>query len=399
MRILALSSWWPEPADNGARLRINHLLRALARTHEVHLLALAQEPVTPMQHARMAELCASVAAVQQRRWTPSNGALLASIWRRDPQSVRATYSDEFAALTQQRAAAIDPDLVIAFQLAAAPYALLAPDVPRIFEEVETTVLWEQFRHERNPRRRVRAYLTWSKHQSYLRRLLAQFDACTVVSAPERRLVEAIAGNTIHLAVVPNGATISERADAHASPEPDTLIYPGALSYDANYDAVAYFAREILPLLRALRPNVRLRVTGKTEPAQRAALGAPGIEWTGYVADIRGLIARSWAEVVPLRRGGGTRLKVLEALAIGTPVVATSKGVEGLAVQPGRHTLIADTPVEFARATASLLCQPQLRADLAVAGRELVRQQYDWRVIGARFEGLAREVAARRRQPI
>ena len=136
MRILALSSWWPEPADNGARLRISNLLRALAREHEVHLLALAQEPVTAAQRARLAEICASVAAVQQKRWTPSRGALLASLWRREPQSVRATYQAEFATLTQQRAAAIRPDLVIAFHLAAAPYALLIPGTPRLFEEVE-----------------------------------------------------------------------------------------------------------------------------------------------------------------------------------------------------------------------------------------------------------------------
>lgn len=399
MRILALSSWWPEPADNGARMRVANLLRALARQHEVHLLALAQEPVMATQRARLTEICASVAAVQQQRWTPSRSALLASLWRREPQSVRATYQAAFATLTQQRAAAIRPDLIIAFHLAAAPYALLIPDTPRLFEEVEATVLWEHFQRERDPRRRARAYLTWSKHRAFLRELLARFDACTVASALEQRLVESFAGSATTIAVVPNGATISGRDQPHDSPDPDTLIYPGALSYDANYDAVAYFAREILPLLRALRPAARLRVTGRTEPAQRAALDAPGIEWTGYVDDIRSLIARSWAEVVPLRMGGGTRLKVLEALAIGTPVVSTRKGVEGLLVEPGRHALIADAPHDFARATAQLLSQPQLRAELARNGRELVREHYDWRAIGARFESLAREVATRRRQPV
>ena len=99
------------------------------------------------------------------------------------------------------------------------------------------------------------------------------------------------------------------------------------------------------------------------------------------------MARAWAEVVPLRKGGGTRLKVLEALALGTPIVSTSKGVEGLALENNRHVLVADTPAEFAAATARLLSQPALRAKLAEAGRRVARERFDWQASGQRLDDL------------
>ncbi len=103
-------------------------------------------------------------------------------------------------------------------------------------------------------------------------------------------------------------------------------------------------------------------------------------------------SRAWAEVVPLRKGGGTRLKILEALALGTPVVSTSKGVEGLDVEDGRHVLVADTPEAFAAATARLLAQPELRARLVAAGRQLVCERYDWRIIGEQLNDLVAATA-------
>jgi polysaccharide biosynthesis protein PslH len=385
MRVLVLSSWWPEPMDNGSRLRIGHLLRALAASHELHLLALAQEPISDEQHATALGYCASAAAVPERRWTRQRGEILASLWTGIPSSARATYNSEFAAIVRAWAARLKPDLVLALQFSAAPYARLVPDVPRVLEELEVQRLRDQYRSHWNPARRLRAYLTWWQHCRYLRRLLRDFDACTVVSQPEAELLRRIAP-TMPIAVIPNGAEI-RAATGWGAAEADTLIYPGALSFDANFDAMAYFLGGSFPLIRAERPQTRLRITGRADEAQRAALHTAGVEWTGYVADVRPLIARSWCEVVPLRAGGGTRLKVLEALALGTPVVATSKGVEGLELRHDEHVLIADTLRSFADATLRLLSQPSLRARLAAAGQGLVRDRYDWRRIGGRLDDL------------
>ena len=397
MRILAVSSWWPEPADNGARLRISNLLRVLAQRHEVHLVALAQATVTTVQQTRAREYCTSAGAVQQRAWAPRRGEQLASLWRPEPASVRATYNPHFAELVQRRADAVRPDVVVAMQIQAAPYAAVVPGVPRIFEELELARFRDSFQHERDPRRRARNWLTLWKQQSYIRRLLRDFDACTVVSEAERGIVGPIAPAGMPIAVVPNGTDVAAAARFVAAgptalagrpePEPDTLVYPGALSYDANYDAVSYFLAEVFPIIRAAKPHVRIRITGNSEPAQRAALDGPGVEWTGWVPDVRPVIVGSWCEVVPLRIGSGTRLKVLEALALGTPVISTSKGVEGLELEHGRDVLVADTAEAFAAETLRVLDDRALRSRLALAGRAAVAANYDWSAIGATLEQL------------
>jgi glycosyltransferase involved in cell wall biosynthesis len=397
MRILAISSWWPEPADNGARLRIANLLQSLASRHDVHLLALAQEEVSQAQIRRVQQICRSVDLMPQRMYVPRRGEQIASLWNATPSSLRATWDPGFAALVQRRAAEIQPNMVIAFALGAAVYAPLVQGAPRIFEEVEVGSLYNDFTTAHSSRRRLRTWLTWTKHRSYMRRLLAQFNGATAVSASEEALIRPLLPPDATFTVVENGADVVGCESFIREPKPDTLIYPGALSYDPNFDAMQYFLGEIFPRIRRERPGVRLRITGKAHPERAAALPQiGGVELTGYVADVRPLIAGSWATVVPLRQGGGTRLKALESLALGTPLVTTSKGVEGIVLEDERHMLCADDAEGFARATLRLLGDPQLRAKLSADGRAVVAQRYDWRTIGANLCSFVEMIAAEAR---
>lgn len=392
MRILAIASWWPEPADNGIRLRISHLLRVLSRNHEIHLAALAQGPIDADQQARLARYCASAYAVPEQQRPLRQSDLLASLWQPEPASVRATWNPAFAALVEERAAAVQPDLVLAFELSAAPYARRITNVPRVLDDLEMARIYDEYALTQG-RRRLRAWLTWHKHQSYVAHTLRDFDACTVVSAAEHRYVRALAPHRMAVLLAHNGADVAGSAGPWGDPEPDTLIYPGSLAFDANFDAINYFLREILPLIHDNRPSVCLRVTGKDAPERRAALPQiPGVEFTGFVPDVRALIARSWAEVVPLRVGSGTRLKILEALALGTPVITTAKGVEGLDLVHGKHVFVAETAADFAMTATLLLTQPALRARLAEAGRQVVRERYDWQSIGRRLDDLIGAIA-------
>lgn len=395
MRILALSSWWPEPPDNGIRLRITHLLRALAREHEVHLIALSQRPVQPEEVQRLEQVCASVRATPQRGSPLTRTGIMASLWLPEPASVRATWNLEFERLLVESAASVRPDLVIAFEFATAPYARRLTGVPWVLEALEVAHLLEQYIRAGPAGRRLRSWLTWAKHRRYVKYLLSNCLACTTPSAREQDYIRAFAPRSLPITVVPNGADVETCAGDWGEPEPGTLIYPGALTYDANHDAMAFFLGACFPLIRAGFPDVRLRITGKAEPEQRESLPTlEGVEFTGYVPDVRPVIARSWAEVVPLRRGGGTRLKVLEALALGTPVVSTSKGIEGLDLDHGQHILVADSAVDFAEATLRLLAEPSLRHRLAQTGRQRVRERYDWRMIGRQLNDLIREVTRR-----
>jgi glycosyltransferase involved in cell wall biosynthesis len=171
-----------------------------------------------------------------------------------------------------------------------------------------------------------------------------------------------------------------------------LVFPGALTYDANFDAMAFFLRKVFPAVKVRQPAVVLRITGKTDGVlvNRLPLDERVI-LTGYLEDIRPTVAQSWVCVVPLRVGGGTRLKILEAMALGTAVVSTSKGAEGLEVTPGEDILIADEPTEFADAVLCLLDEQALRAKLAVKGRRLVHERYGWEHITKKLEQLLYQV--------
>lgn len=396
MRILALSTWWPEPADNGSRMRIMQLLRALGARHELHLVAFSQGPAEKVQREELEQICASVVAIERPERALTTADRLQSLFVAEPASVRATWSNVFATAVAEAASQLCPEVVIALQIDVAPYARQIPRAPRLLEEIELSYTFEHYRQHRDPRLRLRYLLTAIQHRRYVSALLRDFTAVTVVSVREAELVRQIVGSQpLEIAVIPNGADVAGSAAYRYQPDPDTLIYPGALSYAANLDATCYFVSEIHPLIRQKRPETSLRITGRNTAEQRAALGPTnGVSFTGYVDDIRALIARSAVEVVPLRRGGGTRLKILEAMAVGTPVVSTSKGMEGLDLEPGRHLLVADTPQAFAARTLELLARAGLRNCLSEAGRRVVAERYDWRVIAARLTDLVEELAQR-----
>jgi glycosyltransferase involved in cell wall biosynthesis len=172
-----------------------------------------------------------------------------------------------------------------------------------------------------------------------------------------------------------------------------MIYSGALSYSANFDAVAYFLAEIFSRIRREYPQAKLYVTGKLDGVPVEQLPQQdGVEFTGYVDDIQAKVAESEVCVVPLRVGGGTRLKVLEALALGTPVVSTSKGVEGLEASDGEEVLISDDPQGFAHAVGRLFDDKELYEKLARNGRSLVEAHYNWEYIGEQLNNFIGEVA-------
>ena len=176
--------------------------------------------------------------------------------------------------------------------------------------------------------------------------------------------------------------------AWPSSQPDVLVFNGSLTYSANYDAMRWFLAEVYPRVRAQVPGVSLTITGSTQGVDLAGLALDDtVRLTGFVEDVRIPVAEANLCVVPIRQGGGTRLKILEAMALGTPVVATSKGAEGLDITDGKHLLLADEPETFARRTVAVLGNPALRHDLTANARRLVEERYDWAAIGQRFVDL------------
>jgi glycosyltransferase involved in cell wall biosynthesis len=195
-------------------------------------------------------------------------------------------------------------------------------------------------------------------------------------------------------VVPNGIDTTMFAPSHASTRKGAVLFTGMMSYEPNVDAVYYFVTEVLPLIRGAVPHAQLDVVGMNPPPRIAALSSPSVIVHGQVPDVRPFQEEAEVVVVPVRRGGGTRLKVLEAAACGKAIVSTTLGIEGLEFQAGRDLMVADSPAAFADAVVTLLRDTTLRAQLGIRARD-VACRYDWTAIGERFRSLVEETATGR----
>lgn len=390
MRILFLSRWFPYPANNGSKLRIYNLLRGIATEHRVTLLSFADVDDGVGNIGPLAAVCAEVHTVPWKPYNPQGQRAKAGYFSTKPRYIIDTFSPELKAKIEQILASQHIDLIIASQIDMAAYIDSFQGKPTIFEEIEATVLYEMFTKAASPVDKLRRGLTWIKYRQYLTGLVKRCRICTVVSEEERQLVRRVTGASTYVEVVPNGVNLSEYSDVDATPQPNNLIFTGSFTYYPNFEAMHWFTSKVLPLVQQQVPDTTLTITGNH--ADYVLPQHQNVALAGFVDDVRPLIAQSWASVVPIHTGGGTRLKILEALALKTPVIATSKGAEGLAVEHNRHVLIADTPEDFAKMVVRILQEPHLRTKLAENGYQLVREKYDWPVIMPRFLELVRKTS-------
>lgn len=206
------------------------------------------------------------------------------------------------------------------------------------------------------------------------------------AADERRLLDQIPG--LRTAVIPNAADVEHYRPRATDPPPDgrTVVYFGLLSTIPNVDGVTHFVRNIWPRIAAAHPEARCKIIGGRPPPSLLALAGPRIELTGFVSDLRSHLAAAAAVVVPLRMGSGTRLKIVEAMAMGKAVVSTTLGAEGIEAVPGRDILIEDRPEAFADAVSRLLLEPDLAACIGRSARQLAVERYAWSRAACALEG-------------
>lgn len=390
MRILVISTWFPYPPNQGSKTRAFHLIRALASRHELALVSFEDQPVQAQWLEAMREYCVSIEVVPRKPFQFSRVNTIQGWFSLQPSAVVAGYVPEMSAAVQRTAQTWKPDLVFGLTYVTAPYALEVPRVRRVMDvdNLLGNMLYDAYRQAGPVPERLRRYLAFWKFARYERSLFRKFDLGLVVSeADAQQMQRELPAYRDHIGLVINGVDVETHYPGLAPPEEDQLIFNGALTYEPNYDAMQFFLGEIFPGIRQQRPGVRLSITGRTEGVAVDRLPeVEGVVFTGYLDDIRPAVASSTVCVVPLRMGAGTRLKILEAMALGTPVVSTSKGAEGLDAEPETHLLVADCPEDFCYQTLRLLNDAGLRRTIAENAYRLVRERYDWRKIGAGFAG-------------
>jgi sugar transferase (PEP-CTERM/EpsH1 system associated) len=401
MRILFLTPQLPYPPEKGTALRNWGLISGLSTRHEVAVLSFL-DPGQPDNIADLLAEACCVEAVDPPARTLRD-RLRDMLTTRQPDMARRLASDAYGKRLSEWLERETFDVVQIEGIELAPYLNVIdgvwPDSDRagrplvVFDDhnceyvlQERTFLTDLYSPSRWPAAAY-SFVQWRRLRRYEAQVCRSADRILAVSQADasalRRLVPGL-----EVVVIPNGidtrvylpATIEPRTASHS------LVFTGTMDFRPNVDAMLWFTEEVWPLIEAEVPEAHFYIVGQRPHRRLDPLRDDrSVTLTGWVEDVRPYIADAAVYVAPLRMGGGTRLKLLEAMAMAKPVVATRLGAEGYPVTDGRELVLADTPAEFAQAVVALLNSPARRAELGQAARVFVERRYDWRVIVPRLE--------------
>jgi glycosyltransferase involved in cell wall biosynthesis len=393
MRLLWVKAGGVWPLHTGGRLRSFHILQELSRRHEVELLTShtpgedAEELRRRLPHCRR---IASFPFAAPKQGSPAFAAALLRSWLSPfPLDLWRWRVPALRRAVASRLAAGALDLCVADFLTGAVNLPATTSVPSVlFEHNVEHVIWRRLAGVHRGWRRWLLEVEWRKMRRFEALACRRARLTLAVSPQDAAALERLSRGPVR--TIPTGVDASYYRPNGAG-SPAELVFTGSMEWYPNEDAVLHFLAAILPRIRAEVPEVTLTVVGrKPSRALREAAG-PGVHVTGTVDDVRPFLARAALCVVPLRVGGGTRLKIFEALAMGKAVVSTGVGAEGLPLTPGEHFVEADAPYDLARAAVSLLRDPARRRALGNAGRRLVEERYAWPRVAREFEERCLEV--------
>lgn len=385
------------PVNSGGRLRSFHILSELARHHDVTVVtthAPGEDPGPQKDNLAACKQVISVPFVAPRKDSLAFLLALARSWfSRLPVDM---YKYRRADIQRQVSDLLDKenfDFCIADFLYAVANVPSKLDIPLIYfsHNVEYMIWQRLYENETNLARKAVLALEWRKMRRYESTVCRSCDMTITVSETDRALFETRAADSC-IRSIPTGVDIDYFKSAGLKENPMELVFTGSMDWHPNEDAILYFIDEVLPLIRQQLPAVGLSVVGRN-PGDRliAAARRAGVRVTGTVDDIRPYVERAAVYIVPLRIGGGTRLKIFEALSMARAVVSTSVGAEGLPLEEGIHIVRADTAGAFAESVVELLKDRQRRQRLGNAGRQLMQEKFAWPRVAQSFESLCREV--------
>lgn len=400
MRILVVYPYAPYPIVRGTFQRTFHLLRELARHNTVDFFAL-DEGGASAPHAQVFENFCERVHLQPFRHPAWPTMLGSRLVHPTPTTVRHWHDEAAHAALADFTAGQEYDLIHFCDLVMWPYVKRLPHrCPRVMDRSRVDLMFQSDELRTLP---LSAKEKFGRRENLFKLGILERDAArhldaTVVCGPDDEIfLRAQVDPNANIFVLPNGCdpTFFDFAQHPPIPRADpTWLFCGAMDYSPNIDGIGWYFNTVDPEVRAKLPWRRVNIVGKSPTAAvQAHANLKGVTVTGEVPDVRPHYQSSMFQIVPLRIGGGTRLKIVESLSIGCPVISTTIGAQGLELRDGEHLLLADTPGEFARAALRLVADPTLRQRLRTAGRQQVLNLYGWPQLGARLHDFYESLVA------
>lgn len=392
MRILWLKTELLHPVDKGGKIRTYNMLKELKREHHVTYLTLDDGSASAADRENASEYCHELICIphaRREKFTPGFYVeLFFNLMSSHPYAIKKYESRAMRREIVERARQGAFDLLVCDFLAPAanvPAELTTPAV--LFQHNVEAMIWKRhYEVQTNPVKKAYLYGQWQKMRRFEREMCRRFDSVIAVSAEDREQMKHEYGAEAVFDVPTGVDTEFFQPSGRVKPAPHSLVFTGSMDWLPNDDAIRYFTREIMPLIKSKVPDLTLTVVGRNPAPALLDLSKedPSLIMTGRVDDVRPYIESAAVYIVPLRIGGGTRLKIYEAMAMEKALVSTTIGAEGLPLTNGVELLLADEPATFADAVVRVLNDQDYANDLGQRAAAVVRENFGWRQVTERF---------------
>jgi sugar transferase (PEP-CTERM/EpsH1 system associated) len=406
LKILWVKSGGLLPLNHGGRIRSYYLAKELAQLHDLSLFTFASEAEDPVPaHQPLRKFCQNVTCVPIRipeaRGIQESFNYALNLFSHKPYSLSKYCQPSVKRALAEHLAQEPYDLLICdFLLTAGVVPWDWPHPKVLFTHNIEAVIWQRhYEVQKNPIWKAVSYREYRMLERMERDYISRADHTLAVSDNDRDFFLNYAP-TERMSVIPTGVDIDYFTPQVEKEEPETIVFTGSMDWMANEDGIVFFIEKVLPLIRQEYRNVKLSVVGRKPSARMKEIGArdKNIEVTGTVDDIRPYMAKGAVYVVPLLVGGGTRIKIFEAMAAGKAVVSTTIGAEGLPVTDGKDIVLADEPRSLARSVGELLGDANRRRSIGAAARKLVAENYSWKAVGKTLANVLESTAAQFKAP-
>lgn len=386
MKILILTPYLPYPLNNGGLIRVYHIMANLASRYDVTLICMEPREESQNEGIKVIESLGvevqTIPVSHSQKKENKRYYQLKSLFSNKTYQYYQFYSAEMQSAITTRLNTGRYDLIVA-EFSQMGYYDLKKDIPSYVDQhnVEYEIMQRTYETERSPLRKLLARSEWKKYQQQEITNCEKFTGCLTTSVRDAEILQGRSPQ-LQCHVIPNGVDSDFFRARESAFDPNLILFTGTISYYPNTEGILWFHKNIWPLIKKQKPQAHFCIAGKAPPpeVENLAKADSQITVTGPVDDMRDYYERAAVVVVPLRVGGGTRLKILEGMAMEKAIVSTTLGAEGINHTNGKNILLRDTPEEFTNAVIDVMDKPELRAGLEKQGRTLVEAQYDWKAV-------------------